>query len=399
MIPQIRKQFNHGFTQEKYRAFLQETARAFGEAPAFRVAETPIFIPSSLRQKLEEACDEINDFICGDGFHVLQDRVKGLPFLLVPNEDHHTLFLQYDFAVCRDEQGELHPQLIEMQGFPSLYFYQHLLALSYRKVFDIPDNLTHLFCGLDDGGFVELLRRVIVGDRDPKNVILLEVEPEKQNTRVDFWASEKIIGIKTICLTKLKRSGKELYYIDEAGRKVPVYRIFNRVIFDELLQRDDLPREFNLTEEIDAEWAGHPNWFMKISKFTMPFVDSRFVPKSYFLNELDRYPDDLENYVLKPLFSFSGKGVKFHVQREDLEQVKRPEEFILQHKIAYAPVIETPQNPAKCEIRMMMVWKPGEDRPRLATNLVRLTKGDMVGVRYNINQEWVGSSVGFMEHF
>ncbi len=319
--------------------------------------------------------------------------------LRVPGEDAHTMFLQLDFGICRDSNGAYTPQLIEMQGFPSLYFFQHLLAESYRKHFDIPADFHHLFGGLDNAGYVDLMREVIVGDSKPENVILLEVEPEKQNTRIDFWGSQKHLGIKVLCLSKLKREGRDLYYLDENGRRVGVERIYNRIIFDELEKRADLPREWDMTSEVDAEWVGHPNWFFRISKHSLPFIQSDFVPKTMFVNELKSIPDDLENWVLKPLFSFSGQGVKINITREDVESVDDPSNFILQRKVEYVTGIQTPnpEEPSKCEIRMMLVWGKGWEKPRLVNNLVRMSKGEMVGVRYNKGKDWVGASVGFFE--
>ncbi|MEZ4982315.1 MAG: hypothetical protein R2769_12150 [Saprospiraceae bacterium] len=399
MIAGLRADFNAKFTQEKYQQFLQSIEEGFGEAPTFRVCETPIFIPKSLKQQLLDACAHINEVITQPHFNEEARAAIKLPELLVPNEDHHPLFLQYDFGICEDENGNLIPQLIELQGFPSLYFFQHLLANCYREAFEIPDNVNHLFNGLNNESYLQLLRDVIVGDQAPENVILLEIEPEKQHTRIDFWGVHKLLGIKILCLSKLKREGKNLFYFDHDGNRVEVKRIFNRVIFDELLRRKDLYREFNLTEEVDVEWAGHPNWFMKISKYTMPSLDSPYVPKTYFLSDLEEYPTDLENYVLKPLFSFSGEGVKFHVSMDDLHQVENPADYILQHKAKYAYCVETtnPAESSKVEIRMMMVWPQGTEQPMLVNNLVRLTKGEMVGVKYNKDKDWVGASVAFFE--
>lgn len=399
MIPHVREEYNKRFRQEDYEAFLEAIAHTFGEAPTFKVAETPVFIPRELGRQLAAACDDISGFLLRPDFKELTHRAIPLPDLLVPNEDEHPLFLQLDFAITQNGDGSLTPHMIELQGFPSLFFYQHLLAINYRRFFYVPSSLDHLFGDLNVVSYVKLLREVIVGEHHPRNVILLEIEPGKQNTRIDFWGAQEVLGIKILCLSDLKREGRDLYYLDEQGRKVAVHRIFNRVIFDELRQRPDLQRSFNLIEEVDVEWAGHPNWFMRISKYTMPFLKHAHVPDTFFLHELDRYPDDLENYVLKPLFSFSGKGVKINITPRDLDAVKDPDNYILQRKITYSPVVESPWDlpKSKCEIRMMMIWKPGWQRPQLAINLVRLTRGEMVGVRYNSDDRWVGASIGFFE--
>ena len=191
--------------------------------------------------------------------------------------------------------------------------------------------------------------------------------------------------------------GKDLYYINEQGKKIGVDRIFNRVIFDELIHRDDLKREFYFTNEVNVNWVGHPHWFFRISKHTLPLLNSKYVPKTYFLNELESYPEDLHNYVLKPLYSFAGTGVIINLNRFDLDPITDKENYILQRKVNYSPVVKTPNQPAKCEIRMLMLWERGEARPKIVNNLARLSKGEMVGVRYNKDKDWVGGSVGFFE--
>lgn len=398
MHPVFRKQFNAAFTPEKYQALLQTMNTEFGEPVSFRVAETPVFVPKILKDKILRAVDDIVAVLTRPDFRALsKDAIP--KHLWVPNEAVHPKFLQFDFGICRDTDGSLTPQLIELQGFPSLYFYQHLLAQGYRRHFDLPKDFHHLFGGIDSEQYLDLLRQVIIADAKPENVILLEVEPEKQNTRIDFWGTRKYLGLKVLCLSKVKRSGRELYYLDDEGRKVPIHRMYNRIIFDELEKRADLPREWDMFEEVDAEWVGHPNWFFRISKHTLPLLKSAFVPETHFLSELKSPPADLENWVLKPLYSFSGQGVKVHVTREDLETVEEPSNFILQRKVEYISGIETviPNEPAKCEIRMMMLWEPDWEKPVLVNNLIRISKGEMVGVRYNMGKEWVGSSVGFFE--
>ncbi len=398
MHTEVRQRYNAAFSQAKYESFLHMVNMDFGEPCTFRVSETPIFVPKALKNKLLKGVEDICAVIAAPDF--MGRSESALPkHLRVPGEDAHTQFLQLDFGICRDANGELSPQLIEMQGFPSLYFFQDLLARSYRTHFDIPEAFHHYFGGLNEEGYIDLLRQVIVGNAKPENTILLELEPEKQNTRLDFWGTQKYLGIKVLCLSKLKREGRDLYYINDEGRRVAVERIYNRIIFDELERLADLPREWDMTTEVNAEWVGHPNWFFRISKHSLPFIESDFVPKTLFLNELKAIPDDLENWVLKPLFSFSGQGVKINITREDVESVKDPSNFILQRKVDYIAAIQTnnPAEPSKCEIRMMMLWAKGWPAPRLVNNLVRMSKGEMVGVRYNKGKDWVGSSIGFFE--
>ena len=398
MHKEARRRYNASFTPEKYDAFLNEVNTAYGEACTFRVSETPVFVPRELKAQLLRAVEDICAVITAPDFRSKSEAAIP-PHLRVPGETAHTEFLQLDFGICRDAEGRYTPQLIELQGFPSLYFFQHLLAQSYRRFFDVPVDFHHLFGGLDEAGYIDVLRQTIVGDAKPENVILLEIEPEKQNTRIDFWGSEKYLGIRSVCLSKLRREGRDLYYLDESGRRIGVERIYNRIIFDELEKRADLPREWDMLSEVNAEWIGHPNWFFRISKHTLPYLRSDFVPQTRFLSELDAPPDDLHNWVLKPLFSFSGMGVKVNVTPEDIEAVQNPAEYILQRKVQYVAGIETldPEEPTKCEIRMMLLWKKGWEAPRLVNNLVRMSKGEMVGVRYNKGKTWVGASVGYFE--
>lgn len=397
MEKEIRKAFNQGFTEEKYKAFQDYVAKAYDHRPNFRMAETPVFIDDDLKSKLLEACEEINETLVQPNFKELTKGAIKHPSLEVPNEDYHTRFLQMDFGICRDEKGEIVPQLIEIQGFPSLYFFQDLLYKAYLENFDIPEGYTVHFDSLDSKKYIEILRNIIVGDNDPKNVVLLEIEPEKQVTLIDFLGAQHHLGIKVLCISKMKKRGKSLFYRDNEGKEVPIRRIYNRVIFDELDQRPDLKREFYFKDEVDVEWVGHPNWFFRISKYTMPLFKSRYVPECYYLNELDSYPEDLENYVLKPLYSFAGSGVKLSISKKDLDEIEDKSNFILQKKVNYEPVIDTPSGPAKFEIRMLMLWEQGSEKVKIVNNLVRISKGEMVGVRYNKDKDWVGGSVAFFK--
>ncbi len=396
MISTIRKQYNQSFSPERYNQFMDWVSAQHNSRPPFKVAETPVFIGRLLKDQLLEACENITDVLARKDFKELSKHA--VPYgQEVPGETPHTTFLQMDFGICRDDEGNLSPQLIEVQGFPSLYFFQHLVARAYRRFFDIPDGYNHLFNGFDSESYVEKLRHIIVGDSKPENVILLEVEPEKQVTKIDFIIAKDLLGIEYLCVSDLKKEGRDVYYMNKEGRKVGVEKIFNRVIFDELVKRDDLKREFYFHEEADVKWIGHPNWFFRISKHTLPLLKNKYVPPSYFLNELDEIPQDLENYVLKPLYSFAGTGVMINVSRYDVDSIPDPENYILQRKVNYAPVIETLDQPAKCEIRMLMLWEEGAARPTMVNNLARLSKGEMIGVRYNKGKEWVGGSVGFFE--
>jgi hypothetical protein len=397
MIPAARKAYNDFFTEERYQQFLKALNDYYDSPVNFRVAETPVFIDRSFKARLIHASDEIIDFLLRDDFKQLTER--SIPeHLRVPNEDAHPLFLALDYAVIRDEHGTLQPRLIEMQGFPSLYGWQDFISNRYREHFPIPDNLQSHF-NLTTEHYQQMIRRVLLNGHNPDEVILLEIDPLKQNTSIDFIVTRAYTGIEPVHIGDVKRDGRMLFYTKN-GKTIQVKRIYNRVIFDELTARRDLSLDFNLTEDVDVEWAGHPNWFFRISKFTMPFIKSEYVPECRFLSDFDAFPDDLQHYVLKPLFSFSGTGIKFHVTAADLQDIPEHEHpnFLLQRKVQYEPVIQAPDGMVKTEIRLLFVWEKNQLRPQLVTNLARLSRGEMIGVKFNKNKTWVGGSVAFFEN-
>lgn len=392
MISELREKFNSEFSTEKYIDFIKDLDSAFNQKIDFRIAETPIFLPKELLNEIINASDEILTALQSKEFR--EYSKNALPKqLAVPNEDDHPALLAIDFAICKDKNGNLIPQLIELQGFASLYCYQELLDAAMRKHFDIGSNLNSHFNGLDHETYVKKFKEVIVGDSDPENVILLEIEPEKQKTYIDFLCTEKYIGVKPVCLTKIIKEGKKLYY-EKDGRKIHIERIYNRVIHDELAKRTDIKYNFRFTEELDVKWIAHPNWFFKISKYTLPFLKNKYVPPTEFLSDIKEYPADLENYVLKPLYSFAGVGVRFDVTKEILDSIEDKSNYILQKKVNYEPLIKTLDTPAKAEIRLLYVW---DDNPMLINNLVRLSKGKMMGVDFNKDKTWVGSSIAYFE--
>jgi len=387
MIPELRKKFNSEFTQKKYEVFLNDINTSLKYPTDFRISETPLFLSDELKNKLLKACDELCKQVTSNEFKLkMNDAVP--PHLHIPGENDHPEFFVFDFAICEDESTrEFYPKLIELQGFPTLYGYQYFLERKIRKHFDIPENFTPYFNNITPEKYVSLLKEVIVADADPANVILLEIEPEKQKTRIDFAATEKLIGVSEVCISDLIKRGKNLFY-KKNGKEIPVERIYNRVIFDEL-SRTEKNFNFDLQEELNVTWVPHPNWFYKISKYSLPVLKGEYVPKCFYLRDLSSYPADLENYVLKPLFSFAGLGVKIDVTKQMLDEIKDPENYILQEKVEYTPLIETPDEFAKVEIRMMFFWK---DKPILVNNLVRQSKGKMMGVDFNKNKTWVGGS-------
>ncbi|HRH50275.1 MAG TPA: hypothetical protein PLP23_16070 [Panacibacter sp.] len=397
MVASMRKWFNENFTEAKYKAYLEEMNALHPGKLDFRVAETPVFVDKAFTQKMLSACESIVDVIIQYNFKTI--TAHSVPAdIKVPGENDHSHFIAFDFGICENANGELEPQLIEMQGFPTLFAYQIYHTEVTKKHFNIPDNYDSYLSGYTPETYRQLLKEIIVADCKPEEAILLEVLPHQQKTRIDFYFTEDYLGIPIVCLTDLIKEGRKLFY-EKDGRKIEVKRIYNRVIFDDLQQQSAEIQEKGkiLFEDLDVQWVPHPNWFYRISKFTLPYIDHPYVPKTNFLSDVKQMPADLENYVLKPLFSFAGQGVVIDVTPADIEKVSDPHNWILQKKVKYADVIKTPDTPAKAEIRIFYFWKDGEPRPVATQNLARLSKGKMIGVRYNKDKEWVGGSLAFFE--
>jgi hypothetical protein len=396
MIRELRDQFNRNFTEEKYKNFLDDLKSKHPGDIFFRIAETPVFVPKDFTAKMLNACESIVDVIADDNFKNLTSGAipKGET---VPNENDHSHFIAFDFGICENVNGDLEPQLIEMQGFASLFAFQIYYPEVLKRHFDIPGNFDNYLGGYNKESYISLLKEIIIGENNPENVVLLEIKPHEQKTRIDFYCTQDYLGINIVCLTELIKEGKKLYYLNNNNR-TEIKRIYNRVIFDELMhQRDGLGEIVDITQDLDVEWITHPNWFYRISKYTLPFIKHPYIPETFFLNDVKQLPGDLENFVLKPLFSFAGQGVIIDLTKADIDSVKDPENWILQRKVKYADVIQTPDVPAKAEIRIFYFWRDGWKRPMPVNNLARLSKGKMIGVRYNMDKEWVGGSVAFLE--
>lgn len=396
MVPDLRQAYNSAFSQEKYQAFLEDLNGGYPGAIDFRISETPVFIPAGFGRQIREACEHIIDMILDPDFKS-HTHASIPPSDEVPNDNGYPHFLTFDFGICQGDDGTIEPRLIEMQGFPTLYGFQAYYPETLERHFEIPENYSNYFNGITKESYLGILRDVIIGDCNPEQVIILEIRPHQQKTRIDFYCTSTYLGIEIVCLTELRSERKNLFYVKD-GKKILIKRIYNRVIFDELhAQKDTLGDVPDIWLDWDVEWVTHPNWFYRISKYTLPYIRHPFVPETYFLNEVKQLPDDLGQFVLKPLFSFAGQGVVIDVTMEDIDAVKDPEHWILQRKVNYAEIIKTPDTAAKVEIRMMYLWEAGKPRPTLATNLARLSKGKMIGVRYNKDKEWVGASVAYFE--
>ena len=395
MIPEHRQRYNAAFSVARYQEMLADIDRQLPNQLDFRVAETPVFVPAVLRDKLLAAGERIIEVIKQPNFRALTEAAIP-PHQHVPGPEGRPEFLTFDFAVCRDPQGELEPQLIEMQGFPSLYAFQAWLPGEFSRFFPIADSVTPFLAADSFADYQEQMRKFLLAGEAAENVVLLELFPERQKTRVDFALTQQLWGVEPVCLTAVRKQGRQLFY-ERDGRLILIKRIYNRIIFDELERYPDLKSEFHLTDDVDVTWVGHPNWFFRVSKFTLPLLSGPFVPPSFFLHELASYPPDLENYVLKPLFSFAGAGVRLHVTAADLDALPDKQHYLLQRKVAYEPVVQSPDGLVKCEIRLLYIWPNDADAPRLLAGLSRLSRGEMIGVDFNKDKDWVGGTSPLFE--
>jgi hypothetical protein len=319
------------------------------------------------------------------------------PEYTVANQPDRSMFLTVDFAMTEGANGTIEPKLIEMQGFPSLMGFQLYFAELTQEHYALPPELSYINGGHTRSQFVDILRRAIVADEDPENVALLELDPWNQKTNADFHATRDLLGIAVVDIRSIKKIGRTLHY-EQDGKLIPIRRVYNRAIVDEL-QRKDVTIPFGWSDDLDVSWAGHPNWYFRISKFTLPYLNHPTVPKAIFLDQLRELPEDLERYVLKPLYSFAGTGVIVGPSREDIERIAMEDRggYLLQERITYAEAIDTPAGGTKAEVRFMLIWLPEEERPRPVMGLVRMGRGKLMGVDFNSGLRWIGAGCNFFE--
>lgn len=405
MEPELRRLFNAAYSPTLYAAVERKMNARLGKPKIeFRVAETPVFFSADLRARCERAAGEILALM-QDPALVARCTERIPPAFRVPGTDRLPQMLAIDFALARGEGGEIVPRLIECQGFPSLYAMMVIQADIWMEILNGMPGLERkwsaYWAGLDRERYLELLRQTVVGGCDPEEVVLVDIDPATQKTRPDFVATEQLLGVRAVCLTDLVREGRRLYApaADQSGRRTPVRRIYHRVVFDELAGRGIQP-PFDYREPLDVTWVPHPNWFWIWSKATIPYLDHPAVPEAHFLSDLREWPADLGRFVLKPLYSFAGRGVKVDVERTALDAIPEEErrDWLLMERVEYAPALLTPDGQGvKVELRILFLRPDGAPELVPATNLCRLSRGKMHGVDFNKDFDWVGSSIALWE--
>ncbi len=402
MIAELRKSFNASWSDTKYRDLIARLEQRTGATLGFPISETPCFLPPALMETLGATGTILINQILNDAEAMaaangaVPERYRPSPALGArgPGAEAIPTFAQVDFGLVRDASGEIQPKLVELQAFASLYGFQLAMAEAYRDAFSLPSSLDLFLGGLSYDEYYALVADAIVGDHDPAEVVLMELQPHQQKTCPDLVVTEQLWGVRAIDTSEVTREGRRLYYRRD-GRATPIKRIYNRVIPDELeKKRIQLP--FGYGDDLDVEWAGHPAWYFRLSKFSIPWLNHACVPETHVLDGLEQLPVDRERYLLKPLFSFAGGGIIFAPTDAQIAAIPHGERrnYILQERIAFEPVIETPAGPTQVEIRVMYIRAGDTMRPVLP--LLRMGRGKMMGVDHNKGLRWVGASAGFM---
>jgi hypothetical protein len=384
MVPELRSRFNARFTPQQYDTLLRLVEERCGARVEYRIAESPVFLPASLLEELSTAGIGLTEALLGNANYLAEARQAIPAEYRVARENAHPNFLTADFALIRDADGKLVPRLVEIQAFPSVYGYQDVLSRAYREAYALPEGLGAYLGGLDEAGYWALLAETVLAGHAPENVVLTELDPTHQKTLPDFNVTSRRLGIAVVDIRSLEASASKLFYRDQSGRQIPIHRIYNRAIADELMARQvRLP--FDLTHPWDVEWAGHPNWYFLISKFSIPWLcrppgSHPVVPSAVFVDEF-----------------LDGNGrAELAAGGVQLEAIpcKDRKEFLLQQRMRFEHTVETPCGPTQAEIRILYLW-PDAGKLTPALSLVRLGRGKMMGVDHNKNQEWVGASAAF----
>ena len=403
MISHLRAPFNQSWTDEEFQDLVRRLETRTGTPLGFPISETPCFFPRSLMASIAATGLELvhqilhspDAMAAADA--IVPERFRG------PGAEAMPTFLQVDFGLVRNADGSVAPKLVELQAFASLYAFQLAIAEAYRDAFSLPANLRIFLDDLDAGSYHQLIAKAIVGDHDPREVVLMEIEPRKQKTWPDFVTTEQMWGVRAIDVSEVRRDGRRLFY-ERDGTRTQIKRVYNRVIPDEL-ERKGIELPFHYGDDLDVTWAGHPAWYFRISKFSIPYLRHASVPETRFLDAIEHLPADRDRYLLKPLFSFAGGGIIFAPTDQQIAAIptNQRKNYILQERINFTPLIETPEGPAQAEIRIMYVLDPstslraGGGRLRPVLPLLRMGRGKMMGVDHNKGLRWVGASAGFLD--
>jgi len=393
LIAGYRRAFNSAFTDEGHQRLLDSLRASAGVPIVFPVSETPCFLPHSLLDDLQTASVSMIGQLLGNAQYLraadatIPDRFR------MPNGEKEPTFIQVDFGLV-EVNGRIEGRLVELQAFPSLYAFQPALADAYRHAWGL-GALSAFPAGLDADAYHSLVGRAILGGHDPATVVLMEVDPEGQKTRPDFALTEQLWGVRAIDARAVFNEGRWLFYMRD-GKKTIIHRVYNRLIPDDV-ERLGLELPFDYRDDLDVEWTGSPEWFFRISKFSIPYLTHPWVPATAFLsNPPATFAPGDPGWLLKPLFSYAGGGIIFGPTEADLAAIPADQRhlYVLQERVSFTPVIDTPHGATQLEVRMMFV-RDG-DAYRFVAPLLRMGRGRMMGVDHNKGLRWVGASAGLI---
>ncbi len=393
MIRTRREAFNRQFSQARHDEMVRGLEAIAGVPVQFHLSETPCFLPDDLLDSLITASQElIHQLLDNPAYRRAADEAVPAEFRLSGGEANPT-FLQVDFGLV-DVGDRLEGRLVELQAFPSLYGFQVAMADACIKAHGL-EGVSPFFRGVSRDAYLSLMQRLLVGPHDPSEVVLMEIDPLHQKTLPDFVVTERLWGVRAVNLREVIKEGRRLFYRRD-GKLTPIARIYNRVIPDEL-ERKQITPPFDYRDDLDVEWTGGPDWFFRISKFSIPWLRHPWVPRTHLLSEAPDLPADRDGWLLKPLFSFAGGGILFAPTDDDIAAIPAEERhlYVLQERVEFTPVIDTPHGMTKVEVRIMMV-RDG-DRYRALLPLLRMGRGKMMGVDFNKGQLWVGAAAGLQE--
>jgi hypothetical protein len=422
VIPALRHDFNTRFRPETFRTMLHSLDAIARTHVAFPVAETPCFFPSSMLDEMARIGIDLTLQLVNDPAYLARSLAAIPEPWRAADQNAHPHFLTADFGLVREDTGRLAPRLVEMQAFPSVFGFQWAASEAWRSAFSLDPSLRYLLGNLDEAQFWKLLDRTIVAGHDPETVVLIDVDPANQKTLPDFHITADRLGIRIVDIAALEildAAPDSPHHLPRLGyrangRLIPIRRIYNRAIVDELVRRQ-IPLQFDYRQPFDVEWAGHPNWYFHVSKFSIPFFDHPAVPPAVFLDDWfrssargsksarglkesarDRLPTTRDRLILKPLYSFAGQGILFAPTDDQLAAIPpvQRHHYLLQERVTFEPVIDTPFGPTQAEIRILYVW-PDNGNLTPLISLVRLGRGQMMGVDHNRGQSWVGASAAF----
>lgn len=245
------------------------------------------------------------------------------PELRVPNRDPFAHCIQVDLAIVRGPDGQLDGRLVELQGFPSLYMLTMFQAQAWAEAMaDIPglkQDWTLFFGDFNSTNYIDRLRATIVGDAAPEEVILLDLDPPGQKTYPDFLVTKKTLGIDPVCPDHGRTRRPQTLPSDRRKTRSRAENLQPRSLRRTAEKKASRCR-FS-TPTTSTSRRSPSQLVLDLVEVHRAVSPSRSRAGNALLSDVVTPPEDLENYVLKPLFSFAGTGVKVDITRADLDAV------------------------------------------------------------------------------